>query len=117
MRGQRWRLWSGQSPLAIWCGSGVVVISRSSDCILTTLPGGGGVLLLLKSKRYLSLNATGVFVWQALEQGPRSHDDLVAAVVARFVVQVDQASRDVIGFADALLAEGAVDVGEQGRSS
>ena len=85
-----------------------MVISRSPECILTTLPDGSGVLLHLTTKRYLSLNRTGVFVWLALEHGPCRPVDLVAAVCARFDVMVEDANRDVADFTDALAAEGAV---------
>jgi hypothetical protein len=83
---------------------------RSGECLLTTLPDGSGVLLQVRAKRYLSLNATGVFVWMALEDGPRTPDDLALVVAERFDVEVKTAALDVTSFVAALAAEGAVDV-------
>ena len=62
------------------------------------MPNGEGVLLHLTTKRYLSINATGVCVWQALQEGPTSTTTLVETVVKRFAVETDQARTDVLAF-------------------
>ena len=58
--------------------------------------------------RYLSLNATGVVVWDALAVAPSTRRDLAATVAARFEVDVDVAERDVERFIVALVSENAV---------
>ena len=86
----------------------MIEIAGVGQCLLTTLPDGTGVVLNVATRRYVAVNATGVCVWQALEQGPRSADELAAAVSARFEVDVDVARRDVLEFVAALEGERAV---------
>lgn len=73
------------------------------DVILTELPDGTGVLLHLGTKFYYALNATGVAIWKALEEGePASPEALARGLVDRFAgVSLEEARTDV----ESLLAE------------
>jgi len=58
------------------------------------------VVLDLATSSYLALNRVGAFLWPALVEGA-SRDGLVAELVSNFVVDDEQAGRDV----DEFLAE------------
>jgi hypothetical protein len=58
------------------------------------------VAIDVASRTYLSVNQTGTALWPLLRDGA-TPDDLTTALVARFEVDADTASRDV----DALLGD------------
>lgn len=47
----------------------------------------------------ITLNSTSAFIWSLLDRD-RSHDELLAAVIARFDVDHDQARTDIEKFLD-----------------
>jgi Coenzyme PQQ synthesis protein D (PqqD) len=59
--------------------------TRHPDIRLTAL-AGEGVVLHLGSRRYFTVNETGLTILNALEQ-PSTFDELVAAVCAEFDVE------------------------------
>lgn len=59
--------------------------SRHPEIRLTAL-AGEGVVLHLGSRRYFTVNETGLTILAALEE-PRTFDELVAAVRAEFAVE------------------------------
>ena len=71
----------------------------SSD-VACALVDDGAVLLHLGNKRYYSLNETGTFIWQALEEG-RHVSDIVARLQWDYEVDQEEAQQSV----DRLLGE------------
>ncbi|SHK12571.1 PqqD family protein [Rhodothermus profundi] len=74
----------------------------------TRFDEGEGVLLHLETKSYYTLNATGVFIWEQLDQGRQTIDELVEALLAHYEVTREEAERQVRAFLDALQQEGLV---------
>jgi Coenzyme PQQ synthesis protein D (PqqD) len=64
---------------------------------------GEGVVLHLGTRRYFSVNDSGLTLLEALA-APQSFDDLVAAVVQHYDVTADDARESVRGFVDGCLA-------------
>ena len=54
----------------------------------------GAVILHMRTKRYYSLNETGVAIWSMLEGG-RSIDDIVASLVATYEIDREPAAAAV----------------------
>lgn len=79
---------------------------RHPNVRLTALEGEG-VALHLDSRRYFTLNETGLALAEALAQ-PRTMDELVAALVARFEVGADEAAATARPFIDRCVAAGLV---------
>jgi hypothetical protein len=80
---------------------------RHPDMRLTDLEGEG-VVLHLRSRRYFSVNATGLTILAALTQ-PRTFDELVAAVLGEYDVSAEMASETTRGFLDHCLATAVVE--------
>jgi hypothetical protein len=80
---------------------------RHADLRLTDLEGEG-VVLHLRSRRYFSVNATGLTILEALKQ-PRTFDELVAAVLGEYDVSTDVASETTRAFLDHCLATAVVE--------
>lgn len=74
---------------------------RHPDLRLTSLEGEG-VALHLGSRRYFTVNETGVLILEALAV-PRTFEMLVAAVTARYAVDDAHAAQSVQGFLDRCL--------------
>jgi hypothetical protein len=79
---------------------------RHPNVRLTELEGEG-VALHLDSRRYFTLNATGLLLAEALAQ-PRTMDELVAVLVATFEVGGDEAAATARPFVDRCVAAGLV---------
>ena len=80
---------------------------RHQDLRLTELEGEG-VVLHLRSRRYFSVNETGLVILEALKQ-PRTFDQLVEAVLAEYEVTPDEASRTTREFLDHCVATAVVE--------
>ena len=80
---------------------------RHPDMRLTDLEGEG-VVLHLRSRRYFSVNATGLTILAALTE-PRTFDELVAAVLGEYDVSTEMASETTRGFLDHCLATAVVE--------
>ena len=74
----------------------MLIYSRHADVRLTELDGEG-VVLHLGTRKYYSLNGTGLALMQALERG-RTEEDLVTALTGEFDVTEVEARRDVAEF-------------------
>lgn len=72
--------------------------ARHPDLRLTAVDGEG-VVLHLGSRRYFSVNETGVTILEALLV-PRTLDDLIASVTAEYEVTADAAEQSVREFLD-----------------
>lgn len=70
--------------------------SRHPDLRLTAL-AGEGVVLHLGSRRYFTVNETGLAILEALQE-PREFNELVAAVCAEFEVTVEVARETTEAF-------------------
>lgn len=66
---------------------------------------GEGVVLHLDTRRYFSVNETGLTLLEALAV-PHSFDELVAELVACYEVTAESAERSVREFLDRCLASG-----------
>jgi hypothetical protein len=89
-----------------------MVYARRNDVIARCV---AGEYLLVPIRNNLAdmnaiyaLKGTGGHIWDVLE-GPRSVDDLVAAVVHRFEVSEETARLDVSSFLEDLLGRGLVE--------
>jgi hypothetical protein len=80
--------------------------TRHADLRLTSLEGEG-VALHLGSRRYFTVNETGVVLLEELTV-PRTFEALVAAVTAKYAVDDAHAARSVQGFLDRCLAANLV---------
>ncbi len=74
----------------------------------TRFDEGEGVLLHLETRSYYTLNDTGVFIWEQLEAGRQTVEELVEALVASYEVTQEEAERQVRAFLEALQQEGLV---------
>jgi hypothetical protein len=59
---------------------------------------GEAVLVHAESSAYYGLNATGTYVWEAIQTRPVALEDLVQRVATRFSVEPDDARSDVAAF-------------------
>ena len=80
---------------------------RHPDLRLTALEGEG-VVLHLRSRRYFSVNETGLAILEALKQ-PRTFDELVAAILSEYDVTPEAAAETTRGFLDHCLATAVVE--------
>ena len=71
-------------------------LRRHPDMRLTAL-AGEGVVLHLGSRRYFTVNETGLVILTELEH-PRTFDELVGAVLAEFEVERDAAEETTRAF-------------------
>ena len=76
--------------------------ARHPDLRLTALEGEG-VVLHLGTRRYFTVNETGLTILEALAT-PQSCDELVAALLVRYTATVDGARKSVLAFLDRCLA-------------
>lgn len=74
----------------------------------TRFDEGEGVLLHLETRSYYTLNATGVFIWEQLELGRHTIEELIEALVDSYEVSPEEAARQVRAFLEALEREGLV---------
>lgn len=79
---------------------------RHPNVRLTAL-AGEGVALHLDSRRYFTLNESGLVLVEALDR-PRTLDDLVSILVTRFDVTADEATATARAFVERCLAAGLI---------
>ena len=80
---------------------------RHPDLRLTALEGEG-VVLHLKSRKYFSVNETGLVILEALKE-PRTFDELVAAILKEYEVTPEAATETTRAFLDHCLATAVVE--------
>ena len=80
---------------------------RHPELRLTALEGEG-VVLHLRSRRYFSVNETGLVLLEALKQ-PRTFDELVAAILAEYDVTPEMATNTTREFLDHCVATAVVE--------
>jgi hypothetical protein len=77
--------------------------------LFTEIDDGSGVLLHLETKFYYTLNRTGVTVWKALKDGSSlTLSALGDQIAAKFLVDAEAATRDVVRLLEELRADGLV---------
>ncbi len=79
-----------------------------AEVILTELEGDEAVLLHLATRKYYSLNETGVSIWEGLSEG-LSLQAIVETLEARYEVDSERAGRSVISLVEEFLSEGLVE--------
>ena len=79
---------------------------RHADLRLTALEGEG-VVLHLRSRKYFSVNETGLVLLESLKR-PRTFDELVAAIVSEYEVTPEAAAATAREFLDHCLATAVV---------
>jgi hypothetical protein len=77
-------------------------IEKASPTVFTPLADGTGVLLNLDTLFYYSLNRTGAALWQRIEDGVVTLDELLRTTGERFEVSEDAARSPVIKFIEQL---------------
>ena len=80
---------------------------RHPDLRLTALEGEG-VVLHLRSRKYFSVNETGLVILEALKE-PRTFSELVAAILAEYEVTPEAATATTREFVDYCLATAVVE--------
>jgi len=87
-------------------------MKRKNDFMLQNV-GGQSILVplgaqVMDTNALITLNPTGLHVWELLAE-ERSVDELAAAVVEKFDVELDRAEVDVQVFLDEIRAMGLVE--------
>ncbi|MEE9383024.1 MAG: PqqD family protein [Nannocystaceae bacterium] len=81
-------------------------LARTADHVAAELKGET-VLLHLQSGRYHALNGVGSFIWSCLSD-PQTVEQLCAAIVATYEVEVSRCRQDVLALSAEMLAAGLV---------
>ncbi len=79
--------------------------------ILKKLRGIDGVVVPVGSRAHdgmATLNETGVFLWEALQNGADSESSLVDALVSEYEVDAAAAEKDVRAFIDKAISAGLI---------
>lgn len=100
------------SPAASPAPAAGAVFRRRPDVVLRRV-AGETILVPIRGSvaemdRLLSLNATGAFIWKALD-GSRTFADVLGMLTAAFEVAPDAASRDLAEFLEDARAAGVVE--------
>ena len=75
------------------------------NAVFTRLGEDSGTILNLATKRYYSLNETGIRIWELIEEG-RGRAAIAESLAQEFEVDVLMADRRVETFVGELLSEG-----------
>ena len=88
----------------------------SGQAVFTELDADNGVALHLDTKRYYTLNGTGVYLWKRLEAEPQGRTDaeLLDALVADYEVTREVAERTLAEFLQDLISEQLLQPAESG---
>ncbi len=79
--------------------------------VFTDLDDGSGVLLHLDNKFYYSLNESGCFMWQVIEEKEElKEESLIKELCENFEVEAEAAASDVKEFVDDLAKEGLIKI-------
>ena len=76
--------------------------------VFTELDTTQAALLHLETKRYFSLNETGVQIWRLLEDG-RDPPAIAESLVAEYRLEIDEARGKVAAFLKELADEGLIE--------
>jgi hypothetical protein len=81
--------------------------------VVSSRLGDSGVLVHLRTNQIFELNATGVRVWELLEQGRRL-ESIEQTLAAEFDVDAGRVREEVATLVGELQRQGLLDVGEPG---
>jgi Coenzyme PQQ synthesis protein D (PqqD) len=81
----------------------------SNDQISTTM-GGESVILNHKKGEYYTLNEVGSNIWDSLKTGPKSIEELVAAVLEEYEISPEECRKDIQSIINELLEEKLIEV-------
>jgi len=93
-------------------GAGGAVYARREGVVLREVAGEHLLVPIRKDvadlKAIFALNGVGLRIWELLD-GARALDGVLAELVERFDVPIEEASADLSAFVDRLLAAGLVE--------
>lgn len=81
--------------------------------IASRVIAGKAVVIVIDEQKLHTLNEVGTFVFEQLDDSPKSVEELVAATVAEFNVEAETAYSDVSGFVAQLAELGALELSDQ----
>ncbi len=90
--------------------TGKMPVRPHREVVYTSLDDSQAALLHLGTKRYYSLNETGMRIWGLLEEAAGTQD-IAAALESEFDVGTEEASLCVAEFLEELSREGLVEGG------
>ena len=79
-------------------------VKPNPEVVCTDVGGNEAVLLHLDTKKYYSLNQTGLRIWQMLSEG-RTPADIIEGLQAEFDVTPEKARESVIDLMNELISE------------
>ena len=85
-------------------------VKPNPEVICTDVGGKEAVLLHVDTKKYYSLNQTGLRIWQMLSDG-RTPADIIEGLVAEFDVTPEKARESVIDLMNELISEKLIQTG------
>lgn len=85
-------------------------LAPSPNAVYTRLDDDSAAVLDLASKRYYTLNATGIAIWEALAEGHTS-EEIATAVHEQYQITLDEARDQVASFLEELRGEGLLEPG------
>lgn len=85
-----------------------LLFSAQEDVVVCDVDGGSA-LLDLNSSKYFSLNDTGALIWQKLQTGSVTVDQLADAVTAHYDVAREICLPDIVSILDTFCAAGLVE--------
>ena len=80
------------------------------EVVCTDVGGNEAVLLHLDTKKYYSLNNTGLRIWQMLSDG-QTPADVIVRLQAEFDVTPEKARESVINLMNELISEKLIQIG------
>ena len=84
------------------------VVKRSPNHVATDM-AGETVVLDMKSGMYYGMDAVAGLIWNLIEE-PKTLDEIRAAVIREYDIDVESCERDVFAFVSALESAGLVEV-------
>jgi hypothetical protein len=84
-------------------------VALSKDQVSCEL-GDEAALLNLAKGVYYGLNEAGKFAWTLIQQGPKTGEQILEAMLAEYEVERDRCERDVMDLLNKLLTEGLIEI-------
>ena len=76
-------------------GNSTIIFEALEDVVVCELDGGSA-LLDLNSSKYFRLNSTGSFVWEILQTGPVTAEQVAEKLTAQYDVALEVCLPDVV---------------------
>ena len=84
------------------------ILHPHPSLVFTRLDDTEAVLLHLDTKRYYTLNETGTRIWELLQQGCCTQEEIVRALQGDYALTDEDAMPVLVNFMDELKQEGLV---------